>query len=729
MKRKFYLLPTLLCLCLSLFAQSENWKLFQSMESCNDLLEVGDDIWFANEFGITRVNKATQERTFYTMHNSNLPSEDVQAIAQDADGNIWIGTYDIIIAMWDGSEWTNFTSVPFPEDLQVENPFEEKLYSMEFDQDNNMWVGTHDGLSMFDGTDWSHYNKNNTNEPLLDFIWDIAIDHDGNIYVVNDNVYQFDGENWTNYTEMYPDMITYNDAELYTDSNGAIWFSNMLTEIAKKVGDEWISYNESQSPGLPFGIKFFEYGGENPGMLSFGDNYYTLEDELWQLQTPLEFDAVHGNNELYHIDTEGNRWLVREGTIVVNYFNEVSRMPLSEFPMYENTPVTLVESPTGQVYFITDFGHISRYDADEGMTEFFPGENPDAGLNTFYGGMGFSNNGEMWIGYAPGVVHFDGDNWTNYSTYNSDIGMDYLSKIVITSTNKMWAAGDEGLSSFDGVSWDHYNTSNSILEFDRLNNIVVDDNDVIWTTTTDYDVVNSDVSFELYQIDGTDWTMHNHTNSILPDQAYVTDLFVDENNLLWLATAYNGVYTYDGNEWTNVLELNDLLSGVNSIAGHDGKIYLAHGDQGIIIYENGILSYLNTSNSGLLNDFVHDLLMDQEGNLWISVANKGMQVYNQNGFTSNLNTVEPSDNTQISLIPNPANEETRMILKSESATTNNQLRIFDVQGLTIQRQSIGSLSAGEHQLPISASSLSSGVYFVEIKNNEFSRTLKLLVKN
>ena len=46
------------------------------------------------------------EWVVYNTSNSGLPSDTVNAIAIDGNGNKWIGTYDRGLAKFDGTNWT-----------------------------------------------------------------------------------------------------------------------------------------------------------------------------------------------------------------------------------------------------------------------------------------------------------------------------------------------------------------------------------------------------------------------------------------------------------------------------------------------------------------------------------------------------------------------------------------------------------------------------------------------
>jgi len=72
------------------------------------------------------------------------------------------------------------------------------VLSIAIDSTGNKWFGTSEGISRFDGTDWTTYT---TDDGLVcNFVNSIAIDSDGNIWFgTNHGVSSLDGVNWTVY--------------------------------------------------------------------------------------------------------------------------------------------------------------------------------------------------------------------------------------------------------------------------------------------------------------------------------------------------------------------------------------------------------------------------------------------------------------------------------------------------------------------------------------------------
>ena len=76
------------------------------------------------------------------------------------------------------------------------------VFSVAVDKENNKWFGSYLGVLKFDGENWTHYDRLNS-----DLQWNsinaIAVDKDNNVWFATEGgVSKFDGEDWINYTNV-----------------------------------------------------------------------------------------------------------------------------------------------------------------------------------------------------------------------------------------------------------------------------------------------------------------------------------------------------------------------------------------------------------------------------------------------------------------------------------------------------------------------------------------------
>ncbi|WP_174539924.1 sensor histidine kinase [Fertoeibacter niger] len=103
-------------------------------------------LWLGNDFGLTRVDRATGQFTRFHEGLSTKPM--VISIAQDRAGQIWVGTYGNGIARLDEATGNFERFVHDPAD-----PFSiaaNQVHRLILSRDGTLWAGTGDGLSRFD---------------------------------------------------------------------------------------------------------------------------------------------------------------------------------------------------------------------------------------------------------------------------------------------------------------------------------------------------------------------------------------------------------------------------------------------------------------------------------------------------------------------------------------------------------------------------------------------------
>jgi ligand-binding sensor domain-containing protein len=142
-----------------LLSQTQEWVVYTSGRYIFCLADEGNYLWIGTwGGGLVRLNKMTGEFIIYDKWNSGLPDNDVRAIAIDAQGNKWIGTYWGGLAKFDGVNWTVYNTsnsgLPY-----------NRVTAIAIDGQGNKWIGTPGALAKFDGVKWTIYNPSNSGLP------------------------------------------------------------------------------------------------------------------------------------------------------------------------------------------------------------------------------------------------------------------------------------------------------------------------------------------------------------------------------------------------------------------------------------------------------------------------------------------------------------------------------------------------------------------------------------
>ncbi len=126
------------------------------------------------------------------------------------------------------------------------------------DSSNNIWVGSFDnGLSKFDGTEWTSFNTNN-GALGHDYILSLEVDNSGNVWVAagDAGIYKFDGDTWTNYKTSNSGILANSIFCSASDNNGLLWFGyGEIFGFGVFNGSEWAHYDVNNS-NLPNNISY-----------------------------------------------------------------------------------------------------------------------------------------------------------------------------------------------------------------------------------------------------------------------------------------------------------------------------------------------------------------------------------------------------------------------------------------------------------------------------------------
>ena len=165
---------------------------------------------------------------------NGLGCDSVWTLAEDQEGNIWVGTMYNGVSKFDGKTWTNYTT----EDGLLDN----SVLSIAQDGYGYMWFGTRSGLSIFYDNTWTN---------ITDFggVRSILRDYDDNIWIATSDyaVMEYKNSTWHQYYDSECEWCNVVNV-IFEDKERNIWLGS--DQDLKKIDDQTV-ITYTQSDGIP----------------------------------------------------------------------------------------------------------------------------------------------------------------------------------------------------------------------------------------------------------------------------------------------------------------------------------------------------------------------------------------------------------------------------------------------------------------------------------------------
>jgi ligand-binding sensor domain-containing protein len=289
------------------------------------LITVSSDDGKLRDTCVVTVVKITNYNT-----TNGLLSNFVKTISTDGFGNIWVGTIDGV-SKFDGTNWTSLTKSDGLADNNVNFIY--------FDNENNIWFCTGGGVSEFNGTTWTTYT---TADGLADnMVFTMTIDNNGNKWFgTYQGLSKFNGTNWTSYTTRngltgYYDLVF----GLITDkNNNNIWaITNAGVSIYN--GYSWSGYSTSSNFGSTvYGIFVDRY---NNKWLATIDGIFEFDGANWiKAMSDPKNTLSFAHNIIF--DNQDNIWFTTSKGIFKYDGNNISTFKNENFQLINKTEINFI---------------------------------------------------------------------------------------------------------------------------------------------------------------------------------------------------------------------------------------------------------------------------------------------------------------------------------------------------------------------------------------------------
>ncbi len=628
----------------------------------------------------------------------------LNSIHSDKSGNLYVGGWlrnsngNYYIAKYDGTSWSELGG---SNSLKA-NGFINSIYS---DKAGNIYVGgsfkNSNGnyyIAKYDGTSWTELGGNNSLK-ANGFINSIHSDKTGNIYAggsfKNSNgkcyVAKYDGTSWTELGGNNSLKSNEDVKNIVSDKVGNIYAvadSAYRVVLAKYDGTSWLRIG---SPGEIFSLNIDSFG-----TLYAGGNFRNLNGKNY-------IAKLIGNNwtEFYQIDT-GKTWSIA--------FDSKNTMYLSgEFKHlgFLNTMYNHIKKYDGVTWSKLGINNILDVLAIRYFCSGKDGVVYACVMDKYVKKQVTSRDGSKYDFYNHFIVRYKDKNWSIVS--DTSINMGY--EMHIDDSGNLYAFQPTFqtylsnaayyLMKFNGTSWSRIGgTADSIysgiITSDKYGNIY-----------TGGSFKNSDGNLYIAKYDGTSWTELGGKNSFsklyniaASSQFKINSIVSDKFGNIYVG----GYFLNIGGGDSYVAKYNDTfwseLGGANSLIKQNfnfGGAYLVCSDTFGNIYAGGSLTYLRGS------EYVAKFLKAEGSN-------------NNNNNNNNNSLISNSEDSPISIFPNPTSDFISIKLTSNFKKTDYE--IYNNLGSIVKT---GVIEKSEFKIDLR--NMVDGIYFVKIGNDIYRKII------
>jgi len=400
--------------------------------------QVGN-LWFAyGGYGVTRYN-GNSFRSF--TEEDGLPSNYVNSITTDADGNLWFGTNGGA-SLYDGKTFQNFTTAEGLANRLVLDVIQTKS--------GDMWFATHGGVSRY--RDGKFQNFTTKDGLVHNWVECVTEDREGNLW--------FGTNGGVNRYDQSVKSIPMDTRRSIRATKGNLWFHIPGIGLGKYDGKNIRTF------AVEDGLLDSEVKGrvyeDSRGNIWIGTSVGGLaryDGERFKTFTTQDGLSSNGVWAIWE-DKEGTLWIgTRGGVCTYDGMKFVKVVGKKELGVGHEWVQCIIGDSKGNMWFSTPSYGVCRYDGKT-FTRF----DTTNGLphNTSFSLLADSR-GNIWIANRGGLCRYDGETFKTFTTEDGLTG-NATARIFEDSRGNLWFDAAGTYNKFDGSNFQVFTKDDGLID-------------------------------------------------------------------------------------------------------------------------------------------------------------------------------------------------------------------------------------------------------------------------
>jgi ligand-binding sensor domain-containing protein len=439
---------------------------------------VGGDTWVVSNFGVTQI-KADGTFVPFTEDLGNIPDDGIEAVVGDANGNVWLATFDGLM------KYSNGEFKVYNSDNTADFPFLSSFTGVVVDSGGMIWAGNYFGtLCQFDPAAEKCIATYEDQDGMAGSVSDLIISGDDEIFFASDDgtgISLFDGSTWTAF--LRDEILPANRADalaITPDGTVLVGGSFGLRQFPSTAADKpWqeIDFDgygvyaffgtpEGMWFGSGEGVSFYDYGSEAWTTLASGDPGVGI---------------ASGTPSTLTVDGQGRLWVGTGSGLTVwdgtkyTFYDLLNQTEIDEKWSPKSVYSVLYD---GKNVWVGASGALYRFDEADQMTRWDEQiEGPFSIFSPGFYDLALENDGSILIAAGDKLLRYSSDKFSEVYKAESDI-----TTLLVTDSGEWWLATmNSGVLHYDGNTWTSLTTADGLPSNHFYTHaILIDDLGTIW---------------------------------------------------------------------------------------------------------------------------------------------------------------------------------------------------------------------------------------------------------